>query len=113
MWLTSLMAKNMRSQRSAENAFVTESKDSKVSLVADSKHNDVPVVAPFGIIYSPPAGVQAVMVPTSSGEVCAGVVMPAATDLESGEIMLCSKGASLVLKNDGRVLVNGKELGGM
>ena len=32
-------------------------------------------------------------------------------ELEEGELMLYSKGgASIVLKNDGRVLVNGKEL---
>lgn len=113
MWITSVMARNLKSRRVAERALVTESKDAKVSLVADSKHKDVPVVAPYGLVYSPPVGVQAVMVPTVSGEVCAGVVMPAAQTLESGEVMLCSKGATLVLKNDGRVLVNGKELGGV
>ena len=113
MWLTSFMAKNMKSQKSAENVFVTESKGAKVSLAADTKHKDVPVIAPYGIIYYPPVGVEAVMVPTTSGEVCAGVVMPVAKDLESGELMLCSKGATLVLKNDGRVLLNGKELGGV
>ena len=113
MWLTSFMAKNLNSRRSAESAVVTESKDAKLSLSAGSKHMDVPVVAPYGIVYSPSMGVEAVVVPTSSGEVCAGVVMPAAEGLENGEIMICSKGASLVLKNDGRVLVNGKELGGV
>ena len=50
------------------------------------------------------------MLPLEDGEVCLGVI-GSADGLEEGEIMLRSKGgASLVLKNDGRVLVNGREL---
>ena len=113
MWLTSFMAKNMKAQPGAEKAVVTESKDSRVGLMTESKHVDVPVVAPFGYICRVPVGQQAVMVPALQGDVCAGVVMPCVQELESGEVMLYSKGATLVLKNDGRVLINGKELGGV
>ena len=55
-------------------------------------------------------GESAVVLPLEDGEVCLGVV-GSADGLEEGELMLRSKGgASLVLKNDGRVLVNGREL---
>ena len=70
------------------------------------------MVSPYGVIYSPPAKEDAVMINAQGKEVCLGVLMPAAKELEPGEVMLCSKGASLVLKNDGRILINGKELGG-
>ena len=59
----------------------------------------------------PPAGEQAVVLPLSGGAVTLGVLADAG-ELEEGEVMLRSRGgASIVLKNDGRVLINGREMG--
>ena len=59
----------------------------------------------------PPAGESAVVLPLSDGEVELGV-LSRAVGLDEGELMLYSKGgASIVLKNDGRVIINGQEYG--
>ena len=112
MWLTSFMAKNIKEQPKAATGFIAQTKDSQIALQTSSKHTDVPMVAPYGVVSVPPVGQQAVVLKTSRGEVCVGVVMPQCESLEEGEVMLCSKGASIVLKNDGRILMNGKEMAG-
>ena len=51
------------------------------------------------------------VLPLNDGEVGLGV-LPHGVSVQAGEVMLYSKGgASLVLKNDGRVLINGREVG--
>ena len=51
------------------------------------------------------------VLPLDDGEVSLGVLGQEQT-LSEGELMLYSKGgASIVLKNDGRVLINGREYG--
>lgn len=113
MWLTSFMAKNIKDNPAATAGSVTDSRGSRVEVEASGKHRDVPVVSPFGVVCVPPLGEQAVMVHTAMGDACVGVVQAEDASLEPGEIMLRSAGgATLVLKNNGRVFVNGKELGG-
>jgi len=112
MWLTSFMAKNIKGQKSAMAARVTETDNSRVALSTCSKHREVPLIAPWGIVSLPPVGAKAVSVDTSKGQVCLGFEMPDTSELEEGEIMLFSKGgkASIVLKNDGRILMKGEVL---
>lgn len=113
MWLTSFMAKNIKEQVAATTGSVSGASSNEVQIEASQRHKNVPVIAPYGVVCVPPEGTQAVLVHTSSGDACVGVAAPLCTDIEPGEVMLCSSGgATLVLKNDGRVLVNGKEVGG-
>ena len=113
MWLTSFMAKNIKEQVAATAGSVSGADSSTVQVEASQRHLNVPLIAPYGVVCVPPSGEQAVLVHTLSGDACVGVTSPACSELEPGEIMLRSAGgATLVLKNDGRVLVNGKELGG-
>ncbi len=112
MWLTSFVNKNNKLKSGAVAGCVTDAKGASVELFESSKHRDVPLVAPFGVVSVPPVGSEAVAVRTSSGVMCVGVKCEPSAELEAGELMLCSMGASIVLKNDGRVLINGKELGG-
>ncbi len=113
MWITRFMAKNIKEKPAATAGSVTNSYGSEVEVEASSKHRNVPVVAPFGVVCVPPPGEQAVMVHTALGDACVGVVHSEDSPLEPGEIMLRSLGgATLVLRNDGRVYLNGKELGG-
>ena len=115
MWLTSFMTKYGRGQKGAVEGCVTSSENSLVGLSSSSKHADVPLVAPWGVVSVPPVGCEAVAVETTQGVACVGVKNQGDTaSLEPGEIMLCSLGgACILLKNDGRVLINGKELGGV
>lgn len=83
----------------------------KVSVSATNVHLGVPTAAPYGIACVPPVGSQSLVIPTDSGAVCVGVLESPAADLEQGELMLYSSGgASIVLKNDGRVLINGRSV---
>lgn len=71
------------------------------------------VVAPYGIAYVPPVGEGAVVVPFDGGEACVGVIASYPEKLSKGELMLFSAGgASIVLKNDGSVYINGERYGG-
>lgn len=113
MWLTSFMAKNIKDKSAVSAGSVTATRDGRVEVDSSARHLDLPVVAPYGVIYVPPVGSQAVMVSTSMGDACVGVVNNQAQGLRAGELMLCSAGgASIVLKNDGTVLINGKEFTG-
>lgn len=113
MWITSYLAKN-REKESACAGSVVSADAAGVEVSSSRLYREVPVAAPYGVYCVPPSGEQAVMVHTQSKDVCVGVLSLAAEDLEPGEIMLCSKGgASIVLRNDGSVLINGKEYGGI
>jgi phage gp45-like len=81
----------------------------KVTVSASADHTGVPTAAPYGIVSVPPVGSRSLILPTDGGCVCLGVIGAQAAELEQGELMLCSSGgASIVLKNDGRVLINGR-----
>jgi len=81
----------------------------KVTVSASADHTGVPVAAPYGIAYVPPIGSRSLILPSDGGSVCLGVIGAPEAQLEQGELMLYSSGgASIVLKNDGRVLINGR-----
>lgn len=112
MWITSYLAKN-RMKDSACAGSIMNADVTGVEVDSSRRYREVPVAAPYGVYCVPPSGERAVMVHTPSGGVCMGVISPLPASLEAGEIMLCSQGgASIVLKNDGSVLINGKEYGG-
>ncbi len=112
MWITSYLAKN-RIKDSASAGSIMNCDLTGVEVDASRRYREVPVAAPYGVYCVPPSGEQVVMVHTPSKDVCMGVISSLSTSLEPGEIMLCSEGgASIVLKNDGSVLINGKEYGG-
>lgn len=110
MWLTSFLNKEKGSGRATKGS-ITGVAEQSVQVDAATQHRDVMVVAPYGIAYVPPVGEGAVVVPFDGGEACVGVVSGVSHKLSRGELMLYSKGgASIVLKNDGSVLINGKQV---
>lgn len=110
MWLTSFLNKE-KPAKSATKGSITASEQRKVQIDASTQHRDVAVVAPYGIAYVPPVGEGAVVVPFEGGEACVGVISDIPVKLNRGELMLYSKGgASILLKNDGSVLINGKKV---
>lgn len=113
MWLTSFMAKNIGDKKAAPAGEITGVSGNRVEVNSSSRHSNVPVVTPYGFISIPPVSSQAVVITSAVGDVCAGVMNQNTQKLEPGEVMICSAGgASILLKNDGRVLINGKEVGG-
>lgn len=112
MWITSYITKRHKAE-AATSGSVINSDVSGVEVSASRRYREVPICAPYGVVYVPPVGEEAVMVHTPSADVCMGVIASAPESLEAGELMLCSKGgASIILKNNGSVLINGKEFGG-
>ncbi len=112
MWLTSFLSQT-KGQSQTSRGSVVASAGGIVDVDTALRHRNLPVVAPYGIVYVPPVGEDAVVMSTLSGEACVGVVAPTARNLSPGELMLCSAGgASIVLKNDGTVLINGAVVGG-
>ena len=70
-------------------------------------------MAPFGIAYVPSAGCKTAVVPLMGSQVCLGTFSEHKSNLEPGEIMLYSAGgATLELKNDGNVYINGVKFEG-
>ena len=110
MWISRYVTGNSFASGSPEVGEVRSAGD-KVSVSASSDRQSVPIIAPYGIAYVPPVGASSLVMPAGAGGVCLGVVAAPAEGLEQGELMLYSSGgARIVLKNDGRVLINGSEV---
>ena len=111
MWLTAFLNKK-KTPSVASRGSITATRKQSLQIDASTQHHDVSVVAPYGIAYVPPVGEGAVVVPFEGGEACVGVVSKVSHKLKRGELMLYSAGgASILLKNDGSVLINGEKVG--
>ena len=109
MWISRYMTENSFGGDSASVGVVRASQGDEVTVSATNEHFSLPVALPYGIAYAPPVGCRSVVLPTEAGNICLGVIGEKRDDLEPGELMLTSSGgASIVLKNDGRVLINGR-----
>lgn len=110
MWLTEFL-KVGRERSVAAKGSITSSNGKRVEVDSSTQHRNVKVVAPYGIAYIPPVDEDALVVPFEGGEACVGVISELFEGIERGELMLYSKGgASIILKNDGSVLINGKRV---
>ena len=97
----------MADSSKAEFAQIASTNNSEVSTNGGVPYVNIPVLSPYGIVAVPPKGTRAVVLPTGD---TAGVPQTV-KDLKEGEIMLFSSGgASIILKNNGKVLINGKEM---
>ena len=111
MWLMQYITNNSMSAPLAAKGEFSVNNSGAAAVSASEEHKNLAFCYPYGVYSLPPAGKRAVVLPLNDGEVSLGVLTDAA-GLEAGEVMLCSSGgASLVLKNDGRVLINGREVG--
>ena len=109
MWISRYVTENSFANGSPSVGVVRASDGDRVSVSATSEHFDLPVAAPYGLVYVPPVGSRSLVLPTDAGSICLGVIDAVPNDLQPGELMLRSSGgASIVLKNDGSVLINGR-----
>ncbi len=109
MWISRYVTGNSFAKDSPSVGVVRASDSDKVTVSATNEHLSLPVAVPYGIAYVPTAGSRSLVLPTEAGGVCLGVIAEAPDRLQPGELMLYSAGgASIVLKNDGRVLINGR-----
>lgn len=77
------------------------------TVQGQAEYRGVPQAGPWGIYWRAPAGTNAVLIQTDSGPACLGALTQA-SGLAPGELLLqAAGGASIYLKNNGQVLING------
>jgi hypothetical protein len=107
MWILNYVTKNSIAQSAPDKGSVKASSNGKIHVDASSSYSAIPIVAPYGITYASPGGEDSVVIKANGCDVCLGTIS-AKNNLQPGELMLSSKGgASIVLKNDGGVYING------
>lgn len=105
MWLSKMISKNTFSE-TAEKGSVTFSDSSQWEASASAGVRNVNSYAPYGYQSAVPVGQEVILVPSSDGQVALGTKTDTSS-LETGEIRICSLGgASIILKNDGSVVIN-------
>lgn len=110
MWILNYVTQNSIPISTPEKGSVKGSIGGKVQVDSSSDFGQINVVSPYGIAYVPPVGEQSVVMNADGESFCLGTVAPT-KNLEAGEIMLYSAGgASIELKNDGNVYINGKKV---
>lgn len=111
MWLSKNIAKIENKNSSASSGKIKQSADRRISASAANGTGQFALAAPPGMIFIPQKDDEAVVIPTDSGQMCIGVrIPPTEYELEAGEIALYSAGgATIFLKNNGKVIINGEE----
>lgn len=110
MWINEYMTGRSFGMNAASSGEIRAANNGNVAVSSTRDYGKVPLIAPAGISYVPTAGSATMVVEGAGGAVCLGVIAPLQAELEPGELMLYSAGgASIVLKNDGKVLINGRE----
>jgi len=105
MWLSEKLAETAASQ-TAQPGKVTLSQGNTFEAEAAVRSRNVRQCAPYGYCVNTPAGASVMLLPSSDGQLALGINR-APGDLEAGEIRIVSRGgASIVLKNDGSVVIN-------
>ena len=88
---------------------VTDADSTNLNVQTDVENRNPKVISPYGIVSVPEVGSKVVMTKVEDEFLLSGSLQDN-TSLEPGELMLYSAGgASIVLKNDGKVLINGVE----
>ncbi|MGN0503939.1 MAG: hypothetical protein ACI4HJ_02705 [Ruminococcus sp.] len=109
MWITRYMNESSGDRKAASLGSVTSNVGTGVEVNASASFRNLPLVTPFGVEYVPPLGESALVTEAESRRVCMGVLKSAPKNLLPGELRICSQGgASLTLKNDGRILLEGR-----
>lgn len=106
MWISRMLSKNNGFEK-AERGVVTMAQEDYIEAGATVNSRNIENYAPYGYSSRIPSGEEVILVPSTDGHAALGTLTKS-DSLESGEIKISSKGgASIVLKNDGRVIING------
>ncbi len=110
MWLSKKLAEN-NSQAPTNNTEIGNlsiSTNDLVAAISSCEKRGISFFAPFGIEFLPTEGQKVLLLSCGNHTACAGVEMKKASNLNAGEIRLFSQGgASILLKNDGSIVLNG------
>ena len=110
MWISRQINEVNRTYKEAAFANVTGISDNNITVNSQQEYRQIPMISPFGISSIPSIGSKAVIVPVDGSFAYIGS-LSSSTTLNPGELMLYSSGgASIVLKNNGQVLINGNSI---
>lgn len=104
----------MRERQSRQNNYNTSelgtvtSSGKEINALGVGEYREVPLVAPFGIRWNPPSGINVQLIKNwHSGQSVVAVGTIVDEEIEPGEVELYSMGgAKIQLKNDGTVIIN-------
>lgn len=109
MWIIDRIV-GAKTPSEARGGEITDAESNSISAAGTEEYSSLPLIAPFGIISCPPKGEKTVVLPYDFGKVCLGV-LSYPQELSEGEILLRSRGgAEIRLCNNGKVLINGREV---
>ena len=82
----------------------------RTAVFTDYERRNATFFAPGGYFWVPKVGQSMMVIKNGEHEVCCldREVTQLPQGLEEGEVHICSGGASITLKNDGRILVSGE-----
>ncbi|MBQ1546189.1 MAG: phage baseplate assembly protein [Clostridia bacterium] len=111
MWIPEKIAETSRAG-DVFTANVTGTDGSLIRFGGDVRASEAEAFFPYGVASVPPEGVRAAVVRAGRTLVVPCCECTADISLEAGEVALYSSGgASIILKNDGSVVINGRVFG--
>ena len=107
MRLSRILGESKTVQR-AEKGEVTLSSDENWEVNASRAERNIKAYLPYGYSAAAPVGTEVLLLPAADSTVALGARC-VTEGLEAGEIKICSKGgASVLLKNDGTIVLNNR-----
>ncbi len=105
MWLSRIIC-NSKSSESAEKGRVTLSSSENWEADGSRTVRNIETYLPYGYSAAAPVGEEVLLLPAADSTVAVGT-KSSSEGIEAGEVRIQSKGgASIVLKNDGSVIIN-------
>ncbi|MBR5773838.1 MAG: hypothetical protein IKY44_03200 [Clostridia bacterium] len=111
MWISKKLAEsnNQALESNTEIGNLSITTDELIAAISSCEKRGISFYTPPGIEFYPSEGQRVLLISCGNQTVCAGVEMQKSSTLRSGEIRLFSQGgASIVLKNNGSIVLNGK-----
>ncbi|MBU5626270.1 hypothetical protein KQI82_04955 [Oscillibacter sp. MSJ-2] len=112
MWLSrQLRSAQGTAELPAADLGVTTISGDSAGVLARGEVRNLPVMGPGGFAWKPDNGTAALLIRGGTGaeECCvAGVEDPEGKDLEPGEVLIHSNGASIRLNNNGEIHLSGR-----
>lgn len=106
MWISQKLSKEKNTSKNI-TAEVTDIEKGNIKAQGSNEYRDISTIAPTGLSYGANQGDKCLLIPINNTVVSLGNKM-VDKSLEEGEIMLYSGEGSIVLKNDGKILINGQ-----
>ena len=108
MWLMNYITNHSMTSPEAAKGETNTGGAGGTAVASSSEHKALEMCFPYGIFSVAPSGERAVVLPLEDGEVALGVT-DNSQNIEVGELALFSQGgASIILKNNGDVVINGQ-----